>query len=80
MEELMKEFVITGLDAVTMNNDREIITDAAVDTAYINGETVLGEGKLKNIDEEWLIVEAEDRARDIVRQAGIRVPCPWPVI
>lgn len=55
-------------------------TSSCVDTVYVDGEIVLEEGKLKNIDEEWLIKEAESRARDIVRRADIRVPSPWPIL
>ena len=86
----MKEFILTGLDAVTMNNDREIITDAAI---VVCGERIEAVGKRESVLEEYqyplvdrsgsgkrMIAEAEGRARDIVRRAGIRVPCPWPVI
>jgi len=46
----MKEFILTGLDAVTMNNDREIITDAAI---VVCGERIEAVGKREAVLEEY---------------------------
>jgi len=81
------DIVLLNLNQLPTTPTNELIstliyqaTAACVDTVYVNGEAVLEEGALKTIDEEWLIGEAERRARDIVHRADIRVPSPWPVV
>lgn len=46
----MKEFVLTGLDAVTMNNDREIIIDAAI---AVSGSRIEAIGKREMVVEKY---------------------------
>lgn len=43
-----------------------------VDTVIVDGEILVAGGKLTTINEDWLIAEAERRARDIVKRANIK--------
>jgi 5-methylthioadenosine/S-adenosylhomocysteine deaminase len=46
--------------------------NAVVDTVIVDGEILVEGGKLTSINEDWLIAEAERRARDIVKRANIK--------
>jgi cytosine/adenosine deaminase-related metal-dependent hydrolase len=55
-------------------------TGGEVDTVVVDGQIVVEQGQLLSMDEEEIIVEAQQHADALYKRAGIEIKPKWPVL